>query len=134
MKGPANCHQHQPDPEGNRDAALIGRIRKLIDGVDLDCACRSRLDEALSRFTALEHRRMLRQHLVRARQHRERVKAIVDFLQEVDDLLTTEPDHSVYTELALLFEEVAAIATEGAASMHLLATLRAEHEGHGADG
>lgn len=111
---------------------MVMRIRKLIDNVELDCECRSRLDEALARFTALEDRRMLRQHLVRARQHRERIKAILDFLQEVDDLVTVEPDRSVYTELALLFEEVAAIATEGAASMHRLAELRAQRDGEGA--
>lgn len=136
MKGLTVHHHHQPqtDPEGDRDAALMGRIRTLIDGVDLDCACRTRLNEALARFSALEHRRTLRRHLVRARQHRERVKAILDFLQEVDDLLTSEPDHSVHTELALLFEEVAAIATEGAASMHRLAELTARQDAAGHDG
>ena len=105
----------------------------MIDTVELDCECRARLDQALARFSALEDRRMLRQHLVRARQHRERIKAILDFLQEVDDLVTAEPDRSVYAELALLFEEVAAIAAEGAASMHQLAALRDECETEGAD-
>ena len=88
----------------------------------------ARLNEALARFSALEEQRTMRQHLVLARQHRERIKAIVDFLQEVDDLMINEPDRSVYTELALLFEEIASIATEGAASMHSLADLRPEDE------
>lgn len=100
---------------------MVARIRKLIDNVELDCGCRARLDEALARFGALEERRVQRQHLVRARQHRERIKAILDFLQEVDDLVAAEPDRSVYTELALLFEEVSAIASEGAAALHSLA-------------
>lgn len=104
---------------------MVRRIRTLIDGIDLDCECRARLDDALTRFAALEHRRMLRHHLVRARQHRERIKALLDFLQEVDDLVAAEPDRGVYTELALLFEEVCAVATEGAASMHHLAGLGA---------
>jgi hypothetical protein len=68
---------------------------------------------------------MLRQHLIRAQQHRERIEAILGFLQEVDDLVATEPDRSVYKELALLFEEVAVIAKEGASAMDRLAVLSA---------
>lgn len=116
----------KPNPSGNfedqADTAVIRRIQTLIKGVDLDCDCRARLDGALIRFTALEHRRMLRQHLVRARQHRERIEAILGFLQEVDELVATEPDRSVYTELALLFDEVAEIARDASLSMNRLAT------------
>lgn len=133
MTRPPIHPRHQPDPGSRLDIGAVRRIRKLIDSVELDCDCRARLDHALARFSALEDRRMLRQHLVRARQHRERIKAILDFLQEVDDLVTAEPDRSVYAELALLFEEVAAIAAEGAASMHQLAALRGECETEGAD-
>lgn len=118
-------------PSHDPDASVVRRIRKLIDNVELNCECRVRLDEALARFTALEDRRVLRQHLVQGQQHRERIKAILDFLQEVDELVTTEPDRSVYTELALLFEEVSAIAAEGAASMHRLAELREQRDGEG---
>lgn len=128
MIAPSPFHHHHPPPEEQRDAAVIRRIRTVIDSVELDCECRARLNEALARFSALEEQRTMRQHLVLARQHRERIKAIVDFLQEVDDLMINEPDRSVYAELALLFEEVASIATEGAASMHSLAALRPEDE------
>lgn len=128
MIAPALFHHHHAPPEEQRDAAVIRRIRTVIDSVELDCECRARLNEALARFSALEEQRTMRQHLVLARQHRERIKAIVDFLQEVDDLMINEPDRSVYTELALLFEEIASIATEGAASMHSLADLRPEDE------
>ncbi|MBE0695203.1 MAG: hypothetical protein IH590_19155 [Aquamicrobium sp.] len=107
---------------------MIRRIRTVIDSVELDCECRARLDEALARFSALEEQRTLRQHLVLARQHRERIKAILDFLQEVDDLMVSEPDRSVYSELALLFEEVASIATEGASAMHSLAAMRQQRD------
>lgn len=121
-------HHPHPVPEEPRDAAVIRRIRTVIDSVELDCECRARLDEALARFSALEEQRTLRQHLVLARQHRERIKAILDFLQEVDDLMVSEPDRSVYSELALLFEEVASIATEGASAMHSLAAMRQERD------
>lgn len=115
-------------PEDDRDAALMRRIGTLIDGVARDCACRKQLNQALARFSTLEHRRTLHRHLAHARQQRERIKAILDFLQEIDELVTSEPDQSVHTELALLFEEIAAIATEGAASMHRLASLAARQD------
>ena len=112
------------DAAGNpAEATVIRRIKTLIEGVDLDCECRARLNDALARFATLEHRRMLRQHLVRARQHRERIEAILGFLQEVDELVATEPDRSVYKELGLLFEEVAVIAKDGACAMNRLASL-----------
>lgn len=133
MNGAPTHHRPLAVPESRRNASVVKRIRKVIDNVELDCECRARLDDVLTRFTMLEDRRVLRQQLVRARQHRERIKAILDFLQEVDDLITTEPDRSVYTELALLFEEVAAIAAEGADSLHRLGALRAEHEREGSD-
>lgn len=127
MVAPASFHHHHhPVAEEPRDAAVMRRIRTVIDSVELDCECRARLDEALARFNALEQQRAMRQHLVLARQHRERIKAILDFLHEVDDLMINEPDRSVYTELALLFEEAASIAIEGASAMHSLAALRPE--------
>ena len=119
----AHPFHHAPAPEEPRDAAVIRRIRSVIDSVELDCECRARLDDALGRFAALEQQRAMRHHLTLARQHRERIKAILDFLQEVDHLMVGEPDRSVYDELALLFEEVSVIATEGAASMRSLAAL-----------
>ncbi len=119
---------HHPVPEEPRDAAVMRRIRTVIDNVELDCECRARLDEALGRFAALEQQRTMRQHLTLARQHRERIKAILDFLQEVDHLMINEPDRSVYAELALLFEEVSVIATEGAAAMLSLAALGADRD------
>jgi len=115
-----HLHPHTAAPD-QRDETVIRRIRTVIDSVELDCECRARLNEALGRFSALERQRTMRQHLVLARQHRERIRAILDFLQEVDDLMISESDRSVYVELALLFEEVAAIAVEGAAAMHCLA-------------
>lgn len=117
---PFHLHHYTPVAE-QRDATIIRRIRTVIDSVELDCECRARLNEALGRFNALEQQRAMRQQLVLARQHRERIRAILDFLQEVDDLMISETDRSVYVELALLFEEIAAIAAEGAVAMHSLA-------------
>ena len=124
-------HHPHPVSEEPRDAAVIRRIRSVIDNVELDCECRARLDEALGRFAALEQQRTMRQHLVLARQHRERIKAILDFLQEVDHLMVNEPDRSVYAELALLFEEVSVIATEGASAMYSLSMLPGDRSDDG---
>lgn len=126
---PATNFPHAHAPEEPRDAAVIRRIRTVIDTVELDCECRARLDDALARFGALEQQRIRRQQLALARQHRERIKAILDFLQEVDHLMVNEPDRSVYGELALLFEEISVIATEGAAAMHGLEALRGNDAG-----
>ena len=60
-----------PAFEDPAEATVIRRIRTLIEGVDLDCECRERLDGALARFTTLEHRRMLRRHLTQVRQDRD---------------------------------------------------------------
>lgn len=122
-----HLHPHTAAPD-KRDGTVIRRIRAVIDSVELDCECRARLNDALGRFSALERQRAMRQHLVLARQHRERIRAILDFLQEVDDLKISESDRSVYVELALLFEEAAAIAVEGATAMRCLADGPAEDE------
>ncbi|RUM95113.1 hypothetical protein EET67_25115 [Pseudaminobacter arsenicus] len=107
----------------NTDAAIVRRIRTLIDSAGLDCQCRDRLDDALARFAKLEHRRVQREHLARARQDRERIAAILTFLQDIDELAANESDPSVYMELALLFDEVIATADDGARSLRQLATL-----------
>ncbi|MBN9249881.1 MAG: hypothetical protein J0I86_04750, partial [Mesorhizobium sp.] len=42
------------------------------------------------------------------------------FLNDLDDLTATEADRSVYFDIALLFDSIAEMATEGAASMRAL--------------
>ena len=42
------------------------------------------------------------------------------FLQDLDDLLATESDRSVFLDIALLFEDIATTATMGAGSMRQL--------------
>jgi hypothetical protein len=70
---------------------------------------------------ALEHRRIVRRSLVDACTQRERIKALLVFLGELDDLGSTEPDQSVYVEMAYLFEDVASAARHGADLMRQLA-------------
>lgn len=82
--------------------AVVGRLANLIKDARLDCECRSRLDETLARFTALEVRRAAREHLANARCQRERIEAILFFLQDLDEMGAAERDRSVYMDLALL--------------------------------
>ncbi|RWB26214.1 MAG: hypothetical protein EOQ43_31400 [Mesorhizobium sp.] len=88
--------------------------------VQLDCGCRSRLDEALARFAALEEQRTACEYLSTARQQRERINAVLFFLQDLDELVATESDRSVYLDIALLFEDIATTAKAGAFAMRQL--------------
>lgn len=100
---------------------IFSRLAVVISNAGLDCECKSRLDDALARFSALERRRLVRRHLFNARSHRERIEASLGFLAELDDVEANEPDHSVYTEIALLFDDIADAAREGANAMRQLA-------------
>lgn len=102
------------------DMAVVGRLANLIKDARLDCECRSRLDETLARFAALEVRRAAREHLASARSQRERIEAILFFLQDLDEMGAAERDRSVYLDVALLFDDIASTAKEGAFSMRQL--------------
>ncbi len=97
------------------------RLSAVIRDVELDCDCRARLDEALARFATLEEGRTARAHLADARRQRERIEAILAFLKDLDELVATEADRSVFAEIALLFDDIAAAAAEGSRSMQVLA-------------
>src|SRR5690606_38027792 len=84
------------------DEELVTRLTMAMIHAQLDCDCRPRLDEALERFAALEHKRAMRRYLSGARDQKQRLEAIVPFLQDLEGLTTTEPDRSAYMDLALL--------------------------------
>lgn len=102
--------------------SVVRRLATVLQGVQLDCECRSLLDQALARFEALENRRAARQELANARRQRERIEAIFHFLRDLDELAPAEQDHGLYTEIALLFDDIAAAAQEGARSMRELSS------------
>lgn len=107
-------------------AVSLGRIRAVIRTVDLDCECREKLDQALRRFEALEQRRALRDLIHDARRQSERIAAMLDLLRELDDIRVDERDGSVFEELALLFDAIAAAAAAGAGDMRRFGLL---HDG-----
>lgn len=115
-------------PHGRRSAGdtTFRRLAAVIRDVELDCDCRARLDEALARFAALEGRRTARAHLADARRQRERIEAILAFLKDLDELVATEADRSVFAEIAALFDDIAAAAAEGSRSLQMLGELPSE--------
>lgn len=96
---------------------VIERIRQVLGGIDLDCACRSRISEALLRFSELEQRRAARRELAEARHRRDLIAGILELMRELDDIAWDEPDHGVFTDLALLFEDIADAAHRGATAL-----------------
>lgn len=99
---------------------LIGRLRRVLRPEDLNCVCRETLDGALDRFDQLERRRAWRRQLATARDHKERISALLVFLSELNALTEAESDRSVFEELALLFIEIARSAEAGAAALREL--------------
>jgi hypothetical protein len=111
------------------DTTVVRRLATLMKEVQLDCACHARLDEALARFAALEERREASRHLASARLQRDRIAAVLFFLQDLDELVATENDRSVYLDIALLFDDIATTAKTGADSVRQLSLLAAAVDG-----
>jgi hypothetical protein len=105
-------------PEDAR--ALIGRLRQVLLPAGLDCQCRETLAGALDRFSLLEQRRLSRRHLAQARDHKERIIALLSFLSELDQMTETESDRTVFIEMAMLFLEIARSAQAGASALQAL--------------
>lgn len=113
----------------------IERIRAVIRTVDLDCECREKLDLALHHFEVLEQRRNLRILIQDARRQAEQIASMLDLLRELDEIRADESDNTVFEELALLFDAIAAAAAAGARDMRNFRTLHAFQPGpEGPDG
>ena len=117
-------HDHPASPAGIMLEAqptivnatnLIERLRRTLLFSDLDCRCQDKLAAALDRFATLERRRLSRQGLTHARDHKDRIAAILTLLSELDQTTEGEQDRSVFEEMALLFLEIASSAQAGAA-------------------
>jgi hypothetical protein len=96
---------------------LIGRLQTVLTRMDLDCSCREILGDALERFSNLEEQRLSRRSLLRARDHKDRIDAILMLLSELDQLTENEKDRTVFTEMALLFDEIGRSAEAGAVAL-----------------
>lgn len=119
---PANLVRTTPEatPSIENAANLIERLRRTLLFSDLDCRCRDTLAAALDRFGAMERRRLSRQGLSYARDHKDRIAAILTLLSELDQMTEGEQDRSVFEEMALLFLEIASSAEAGAAVLRAI--------------
>jgi hypothetical protein len=96
---------------------LVSRLRDNLSTADIDCACRTTLDSAITRFSAIERRRRLCTAIEDARRHRDWIAAQLAFLAELDDITDRESDGTVFEEMAVLFDEI--VAAAGAAAREI---------------
>lgn len=101
-------------------ASLIERLSHVLLFSGLDCRCRETLAAALDRFGTLERRRLSRRGLAQARDHKDRIIAILSLLSELDQVTESEQDRSVFEEMALLFIEIANSAQAGAVALRAI--------------
>lgn len=106
-----------PEADPPRSDLIAERVRVVLSGLTLDCACRAEVDGALARFADLERRRERRRRLDEAHEQLARIEGIAALLHELDGIAAAEPDGTVFTELACLFDDVAAAAAKGSAAM-----------------
>lgn len=110
-------------PEGSRlltDMAIVARLTAEIKEAPLDCECKPKLEETLAHFTVHERQHTVLKHFLDARYRREQIETMLYYLNDLDELGPTEQDRSVYVDIALLFDDIAKIAHEGAYSMRQL--------------
>ena len=95
---------------GTDASDLVSRLRRDLSAIELDCDCRTMLNSALNRFSVAERQRRLRTGLHDARRQRDWIAAQLAFLAELDEITEHETDHTVFEEMALLFDEIGTAA------------------------
>jgi hypothetical protein len=96
---------------------LARRMRSVLTGANMDGHCMEMLRSAFDRFLDLETRRLSRRLLTGARDQKQRIVALLALLSDLDQITETEKDHTVFVEMALLFEEISRTATAAAVSL-----------------
>lgn len=118
--GMARCEKEAVMLEKGRTCEaldLISRLQVVLTRMDIDCSCRELLGGAMERFANLEAQRLSRRSLLRARDHKDRIDAVLMLLSEIDQINENEKDRTVFVEMALLFDEIARSAAAGAAAL-----------------
>lgn len=100
---------------------LIQRMQRLIDCAGLDSGCRQKIAGMLTRFADLERCRAHRASLATARDCRNRISSLLNFLNELDEAGEFDDDCGVFLELALLFDDIGASAKSGALALRSMA-------------
>ena len=111
-----------------RQSDLSLRLHRVLSSAELDCECRTKLDQALDRFSALETRRQLRSGLKEARHRRNLIADQISYLADIDEITENESDLSVFKEMALLFDEIANQADKAAEVLREIESLGSTRE------
>jgi hypothetical protein len=114
---------HSPDSEA---LELIERMRIVLTQSNMDGHCREMLCSAFDRFLTLEARRLSKRFLHRARDQKKRIAATLALLAELDHLNEDEADHTVFSEMAQLFDEISLTAVAGSAALRDMDRVRTE--------
>jgi len=96
---------------------LARRMRSVLNGANMDGQCLEMLRSAFDRFLDLEARRLSKRLLNGVRDRKLRIAALLSLLADLDQITETETDHTVFVEMALLFEEISLTATAAAESL-----------------
>jgi hypothetical protein len=105
---------------------LIERMRIVITQSNMDGHCRDMLCSAFDRFLALEARRLSKRFLHKARDQKLRIASTLALLGELDHLNEDETDHTVFSEMAQLFDEISLTAVAGSAALRDMDRVKAE--------
>jgi hypothetical protein len=114
---------HSADSEA---LELIERMRIVITQSNMDGHCREMLCSAFDRFLTLEARRLSKRFLHKARDHKSRIASTLALLGEIDHLSEDEADHSVFAEMAQLFDEISLTAVAGSAALRDMDRVKTE--------
>lgn len=104
---------------------LARRMRLVLNGANMDGHCLEMLRSAFDRFLELESRRLSRRLLTGVRDQKQRIAALLALLSDLDQITETETDHTVFVEMALLFEEIGRAASVAAASLREVDVVKA---------
>ena len=105
------------------DTALLQRLSNVLHEMGLPCACQEEVERTMAVFTEFEIRRSRRRLLETARS---RARQLAGFLPYLDDLNAPEAAAMGSEDLTLLadaFRQIANAASQGVASLELLASL-----------
>ncbi|HLP70680.1 MAG TPA: hypothetical protein VK181_24500 [Rhizobium sp.] len=114
---PAPVHRR-----GLREA--IGQVRTVVMNTALDCACREKVENALTRMEQLERKKEEKRLIAAAHDQQHKIAALLGLLYDFDTITGADPDPGLLAEASLLFDDIAAAAADGAA--HLRELLNAE--------
>ncbi len=114
------------DQHVNSDSLdLARRMRSVLNGANMDGHCLEMLRSAFDRFLDMETRRLSRRLLNGVRDQKQRIAALLSLLSDLDQITETETDHTVFVEMALLFDEISQTASAAAAALREVDVVKA---------